>query len=228
LIKVLAVVLMIIDHIGKYFFPEILWLRVLGRGAAPLFFFLIGYQGKVHLSAPLYIYGLILTATTWYCTHKLFFNILLNFILVHFILQGLKQRQMSVWFLVGFFLMTTLLNPVFSLHLEYGSIGWLIAISVYLLHAQYPKAHLFLLYSLFVYFLWEGIFLEYLEKNAIMTGFAVLMGAIYIIMVNFSIKTLPYSGKLKWPFMFLSRYSLEIYFVHLLLFKLSYYVFFNT
>ena len=43
LLKTLALVLMVIDHIGYFFYPEEMWWRVLGRLSVPIWFFLIGY-----------------------------------------------------------------------------------------------------------------------------------------------------------------------------------------
>ena len=42
LFKTLALVLMIADHIGFYFYPNELWLRAFGRLSAPMWLFLIG------------------------------------------------------------------------------------------------------------------------------------------------------------------------------------------
>jgi hypothetical protein len=41
--KAIAIILMVIDHIGVYFFPDEYWWRFVGRFSFPLFFFLIGY-----------------------------------------------------------------------------------------------------------------------------------------------------------------------------------------
>lgn len=49
LLKSVAVLTMVIDHLGLYLFPEMLWLRVIGRSAFPLFLFLVGYSGHTHI-----------------------------------------------------------------------------------------------------------------------------------------------------------------------------------
>jgi len=43
LLKFTALLLMVVDHIGVFFFPEETWLRVMGRFSAPIWLFLIGY-----------------------------------------------------------------------------------------------------------------------------------------------------------------------------------------
>lgn len=49
-LKILAIILMIIDHIGYFLYPDVLRLRVIGRLAFPIFFFLIGRNGSSRIS----------------------------------------------------------------------------------------------------------------------------------------------------------------------------------
>ena len=43
LLKLAGLTLVLIDHYGLFFDPNADWWRVVGRGAAPVFFFLIGF-----------------------------------------------------------------------------------------------------------------------------------------------------------------------------------------
>lgn len=43
-IKILALITMLIDHIGHILFPNIYWLRIIGRSTFPIFAFLISYH----------------------------------------------------------------------------------------------------------------------------------------------------------------------------------------
>lgn len=58
-IKLIAVVLMVIDHIGVVFFPDILLLRIVGRLSFPLFAWLIGEGEKHTRNFKLYLIRLI-------------------------------------------------------------------------------------------------------------------------------------------------------------------------
>lgn len=46
-IKLVAIITMVIDHIGAFFFPEVLWLRLIGRVSFPLFAWMIA-NGAEH------------------------------------------------------------------------------------------------------------------------------------------------------------------------------------
>jgi hypothetical protein len=48
-LKLIAVVTMLIDHIGLVYYPDELWLRAIGRLAMPIFAYLIA-QGYIHSS----------------------------------------------------------------------------------------------------------------------------------------------------------------------------------
>lgn len=60
LLKLAAISAMILDHLGVYFFPELLKLRVIGRYAMPIFAFFVGYNFKGVPNFSILIYGLIL------------------------------------------------------------------------------------------------------------------------------------------------------------------------
>ena len=60
LVKTFAVLIMIVDHIGFYFYPEALWWRVAGRMCVPVWMFLIGYAKSRDISFGLWNAALLL------------------------------------------------------------------------------------------------------------------------------------------------------------------------
>ncbi len=59
-LKVIAIVSMVIDHIGLYFLPEYPIMRLIGRIAMPIFCFFAGYNFKKHPSYKVFIFGTLL------------------------------------------------------------------------------------------------------------------------------------------------------------------------
>ncbi len=49
-LKATALLLMIIDHVGYFFYPDELWMRMIGRLSAPIWLFLVGYARSRDLS----------------------------------------------------------------------------------------------------------------------------------------------------------------------------------
>lgn len=52
-LKVIAIALMIVDHIGYFLYPDIMELRMIGRWSFPLFFMLIGWNKSTRIGAGL-------------------------------------------------------------------------------------------------------------------------------------------------------------------------------
>ena len=55
LLKLIASISMIIDHVGAYLFPEYPVFRLLGRLAAPIFFFVAG----LNISSRVYVFFVV-------------------------------------------------------------------------------------------------------------------------------------------------------------------------
>ena len=58
--KIIAIITMIIDHVGLFYFHEYIILRVIGRIAMPIFTILAGYNFKGKLRLSILYYGSIL------------------------------------------------------------------------------------------------------------------------------------------------------------------------
>jgi hypothetical protein len=123
LLKTIAIIAVILDHLGLYFFPKYQILRAVGRFAMPIFCFFVGYnyKGPRHILA---ILGAILTLMLWGS-----FNILsLNMLLVMYIGQwGLyfmdkcdRNAKSNIWIKI---IILIALIPITSEYLEYGSLA---------------------------------------------------------------------------------------------------------
>lgn len=65
LLKTFAILTMIVDHIGANFYPDDMWWRVVGRMSAPIWLFLVGYAKSRDLSPTLWAGVAILAAANF-------------------------------------------------------------------------------------------------------------------------------------------------------------------
>ena len=66
LLKLIALIVMVIDHLGLYIFPEILLMRGIGRFAMPIFCFFAGYNFDGRPRLRVLMYGVLLYAFSSY------------------------------------------------------------------------------------------------------------------------------------------------------------------
>jgi hypothetical protein len=123
LLKTIAIVAMLIDHLGLWFLPDLWWMRSIGRFVMPIFCFYAGYN----YSAPKHLLlklGILLTALLYIA---LGFNSGLNMLLSIYIGQWYiylmdKYRQNSaLHVLIHCTILILLMLPTMDL-IEYGTL----------------------------------------------------------------------------------------------------------
>lgn len=217
LVKIVAVGLMVVDHVGQFLLPDNLWFRVIGRGAAPLFFFLIGYDNRLHITTSLITYGLILSFIGAVIWNHAWFNILITFIFSYFVLIQFPPENLSTPTKIICFILLSVLNGFSMGYLEYGFLGILWMYSARLCALKDPYAGIWLCATAVVYLFWGEASFHFSSQPELLLTFAVIMGLMWGIMLNFEMRTYSVKGIFRLPGLILSRYSLEIYFYHLLL-----------
>lgn len=121
-IKLLAAVLMVIDHIGAVIFPKLLVLRFLGRLSFPLFAWLVG-QGEKHTRnfniylVRLCILGLLSQPIYYLLFHSFKINILATLSLGLLAIRLEKLTKLKVIYTLFFAILAQLINA------EYGAYG---------------------------------------------------------------------------------------------------------
>jgi len=131
-LKTVAIILVLVDHVGYFFIDNDHWWAVFGRLAAPTFFFLLGYAKS--RGVPLKWIGLALGLTlldSWNNDwHWVAPNILFSFAFIRFG-RPYAQTLLERYGWVGFALLAAALFallPVTAQVVDYGAEGWLWAL----------------------------------------------------------------------------------------------------
>lgn len=100
MLKIIAAIAMVIDHVGFMFFPDNITLRIIGRIAFPIFAFMIAEgakytKNKLKYFLQIFVLGFICQVVYYFFDdHSLYMSILITFslsIILIYLLQYLKQ-----------------------------------------------------------------------------------------------------------------------------------------
>jgi hypothetical protein len=232
IIKSLAVLIMVIDHLGMYFFPEQLWLRAIGRIGMPVWFFMVGYASGRDISNKLLIGAGILAFADLFLFNKVFpFSALVTIIVIRLSIDPVMKYilQGRYIFIMACIIMTLAFFPT-NIVTEYGTLALLFAVMGYLTrHKAQLLKETFMNKSFYMFFV-SYLFLVFCFIQDIVFGFneaqlafmAVLTAIVMIILAIMKSMTFPQISNplLKQALQFGGRKTLEIYVAHLVLFKL--------
>lgn len=229
LLKSFAVVIMLIDHIGHYFYPEDLWWRAVGRIGFPVWFFLVGYARGRDIPLKLAVGAGILIAANFLSGMTVFpLNALVTIALIRVtidpVMKILLRSQTVLW--VGSILLFILVIPTYLLT-EYGTQALITAIFGYLVRHRKEIGDDDLIRYYMIFALATFVILQFITFGftpAQMVFMAVGTAAVRGLLYYFSARTYPNLTKnlpffARWSLQFCGRRTLEIYVVHLLVFK---------
>jgi len=130
LLKTIAIVLMVLDHIGIYFYPDESWFRILGRLCVPIWFFLIGYARTRDISPRILAGAVLLLLGNMAAGETVFpLSILVTLMIGRYYIDawmGAGRRGGEA--LAGLFCILFLLYFPTSILFEYGTLGFLFTV----------------------------------------------------------------------------------------------------
>ncbi|RKZ54432.1 MAG: hypothetical protein DRR16_14605 [Candidatus Parabeggiatoa sp. nov. 3] len=228
LIKFIAIIAMIIDHIGFFFIIENTdYWRAIGRLAAPLFFFIVGYVSKYHIRFNILFYGILITLVHIDLGYPFLLNILIVIVCIKWLLDRWQPSQANTLTLVLIFISLYFLYFWTREWIEYGLLGFAYAICGHLVATQTKPifTSFCIAATLFTQFFERILFNDNLHIAFIISSVAILL---YLIMALFRYQVFTvHNPIIKNTVLIFSRYSLEIYFWHLFIFTLIFLLFFN-
>lgn len=222
-IKCIAILTMVIDHIGFFFFLGDNWWRVPGRMAAPIFFFLVGYSPSRRLRKELWILGFLMVIADLSMSQPLLpLNILFSILCCQFFLQVIKKTDADYG---GFFFLAIamlVLHLPLMFIIEYGAIGFAFTIvgHYYRWHSENNLAPTALVFSMIFYMfaMSSGFNFTSMQNSTMLFEMIVLA----LVFKHFIHRDVAVPDKAKFianACMFIGRNSLYIYVVHYLLFE---------
>lgn len=146
ILKYIAVVSMTLDHIGVILFPDLIFLRILGRLAFPIFAFMIaqGYRhtsnrGRYFLS--IFGIGVVLQILYYLVSQSLYQSVLITFslsILLLFFIDLASNKKIDILFLPPVFLFLYFLSERLpgmlrsDFEIDYGFFGIILPALIFL------------------------------------------------------------------------------------------------
>lgn len=145
-LKIIAVLSMLVDHIGAYFFPNILVFRIIGRLAFPIFAFFIAEGWKHTRSKKKYfltlcLFAIISQVPYYFLKGAIYLNILFTFILslgIIYFIEMFKRRSISGMLgAAGVFLVSAIGSMLGMV--DYGLLGVLLPAIFYFINLKELK-----------------------------------------------------------------------------------------
>lgn len=235
LIKSLAVILMICDHLGYFFFPEEMWFRTLGRLCLPIWFFLIGYAKTDEVPKAFWIGGGIVALSSLIAgQHLLPLNILFTMAFLRLYRDGFVRYGLgSAQALRGMFFILFFLSFPTSLLVEYGAIAMLITLVGFIARRrdvvyqiiERKYVLMFVVVSFFSLFIIQGVTMPTLNE---VQALVLLIGYVALGVTLWRFEPVEYTDANKFiagsfirMFQIMGRRSLEIYVMHIVAFRLT-------
>jgi hypothetical protein len=221
LLKFIAIVTMVVDHTGHFFYPQYAYLRVIGRIAFPAFLFLVGYSRKWKSDDTLFFYAFLVTLVWSFTSGPIFpLNILFTIIVTRWAMGYLEKKG---WLEKPYhcLLVATAWLLVLTYFIEYGTASFFFSLGGYYLRTK-GRTRLTLIVLLlgivihtaeqcllFKFTAWQSMFFT--------AEMALLFWAFYRFKV---VAVIQAAGPVNSITRFIARNALYIYAIHLILMRL--------
>lgn len=225
LLKVIAIIAMVVDHLGLFLFQDSEFLRVIGRVAFPLFIFCVGYNLKYSFDRTLFLLAIIMLCLSFIFSKGEYFyyrvfgsSVLFAIIFVRFCIAHLIPilNSKNIVFIT---IILWAANFVSYQLIQYGTSGIILGLCGYLIRQDskfVENKSLYLLLNLILYACFNGLYMRYSLFGWVLLSLEVIV--MHKMMLHFSIREIDIQGKN--IFKFIARNSLIIYFVHYEVFAL--------
>ena len=230
LLKALAIVLMVIDHIGYFFFPENMWWRIVGRLCVPIWFFLIGYAQTREIPKLFWIAGVVVVLSAVVSGEYVFpMTIIFALIFARMSVDWMFARATrNLEAFAGMFFLLFLMSGPTLVFVEYATLGFLFTLfgafrrNKEIVTAPRWVLPAFVVASAVAYILVQSVLLPTLTLGQLLL-FIVGMIVVCTLLYRFMPKVYEGLSVASFPpvafVQFLGRRTLEIYVLHLIVLR---------
>ncbi|MFZ4540544.1 MAG: TraX family protein [Rickettsiales bacterium] len=218
LLKVFAIAFMTIDHVGAYLYPDILWLRAIGRLAFPIFLFLIGSTPLTPFRKDILIWAVVMAVAQPLLGGALFpLNILFTILACQWMLQLVERKQLLEREPLMLCLACLILALPTALFVDYGTGGLLFALMGYAVRTGQIMTRRGMMVAVAAFIFYIGLQLSLLAYDVyqqvwIIVSMVLLMGALAC--YRYRAVHLPMPAGVAHGVLYLSRYALAYYVLH--------------
>lgn len=220
--KNIAFFVMVLDHIGYFFLQQFLFIRLIGRASAVIFAILHGFSCKRKNNKILF-FALLTFFIVQVSIEKSYFppNILFHFYLYYFLADTFKYLYDNFyWFFISFILCIVPLFPIVRNFIEYGPLFIFVIFcgTIFKKEEKTLKDTITTIIIFFIHFINQIICFHFDTVKSVILF--IYLTIIYLTFYNFKIKDVKSNNIILF---IVSKYSLQLYFIHLLIFSTIYF-----
>lgn len=223
-LKTLGVITFLLDHLGLYFWPEAEMLRVLGRLSAPIWFFLIGYAKTRDVPFAWVFWlaaDLMVSAALGMEIRP---SILLTLILARLSIDAIGPLLYPrSQFTMAFLMFCLVMNPLVVPFLPYGSYAWALVAVGYWTRRDGITGMSWIAAVLFGYFAIQSFAFDFSEPALLVFVGGMMCVTAALMSFKPDATMVMKSGLSAGLYRFCGHYSLVIFSIHLILFKIIHY-----
>jgi TraX protein len=216
-IKLVALIIMTIDHVGAYLLPDELGWRMVGRMTFPVWFFLVGYARNTRIGTELLWGMVILMAVGVQCYYPLFpLNALASIAICRLLLRVAERFSLIEKRPIECFVVMLFLNIPLTLFWEYGMIAVMFAFGGRMVRLKLRNyAHgLFWIFSTLAFLVWQKSGFGFNEMQMVFVTVTTSIVCYYLYHYEQAEIRTPLPRALDVTAKLFSRYSLQYYVLH--------------
>jgi hypothetical protein len=224
-LKIIALITMLIDHIGFYLFPEYDFLRLIWRIALPIFLFLVWFSWSYSRRRDIPLIGIMLWIFSFYIYKKYWYgtnlaNILIWITITRFFLNIINKNNWHRAIIIS--IIFILIHPTYNKYIDYWSLSFFFGLRWRIARYHRKFFHLWII-VLFWWIIYNIIVFDFWLKNGNYSLCYILCLLYYLFYFSafiLSLNNKEIHTNRKWLdsfILFFSKHTLAFYWIHIVI-----------